>query len=108
MAKKMQQAVTIEIISPKAEQVFGLRIFPVETEPINFRAKVLIGDVDITYKVKVSWQLKLSWQATYKTYQTLVESYENPAKVTFRSGGILRVRAAVIVNGKEHSARIKI
>jgi hypothetical protein len=99
--------VTIEIVSPKAEQVFSLKTFPVETEPINFRARIFVDDEDITHKVKVSWQLKLSWQATYKMYQTLVESHENPAKVTFRSGGILRVRVAVVVDGVEYSTRIK-
>jgi hypothetical protein len=58
--------------------------------------------------VKISWKLRLSFKATHKTYQTTKEAAGNPTEIKFQTGGILRIRAAVIVGNVEHSARVKV
>jgi hypothetical protein len=99
------KSVKISIVSPGPDQIFLLNTAPVETNPIIFRAVVTQDSAEITGNVKVSWKLRLSWQATHKVYQTKIEIAGNSAEVKFASGGILRIRAAVIVDGREYSAR---
>jgi len=105
--QEKQGKIKILIISPKPDQVFYLKTIPVETDAITFQAKVLQDEADITNQIKINWQLRLSWEATYKTYQTMLEKTGSLVKVKFTTGGILRIRAAVIVDGKEYSSRQK-
>lgn len=108
MAKEKRKPVKIEIISPKPGQIFKLKTAPIETDYISLQAKVSQEDVDITKNAKINWRLKLSWQATYKTYQTLKEISGNPEKIEYETGGTARIRASVVIDGKEYSARVKV
>jgi len=108
MKRKRRERIKVVIISPKTDQVFKLKISPVETDQIILQAKILQDEKDITHKVDILWKLRLSWEATYKTYQTLQEISANPAKTTFETGGVLRIRASVTIDGREWSARTKV
>ncbi|MBI5701446.1 hypothetical protein HZC34_06370 [Candidatus Saganbacteria bacterium] len=105
MAKN--KIIKILIVSPKPDQIFELNASPVETDPIILSANIIQDGTDITGKVNINWKLRLSWATGYKTYQTLFEISGNPAEVKVETGGILRVRAAVVIDGKEYSSRIK-
>jgi hypothetical protein len=105
MAKK---PIKIVIVSPMPDQSFLLKAVPVETEPIIFRAVITQDGTDITGNVKISWRLRLSWPTTENTYQTKLEISGNAVEAKLVTGGILRVRAAVVVDGREYSARIKV
>ncbi|OGC05447.1 hypothetical protein A2230_07095 [candidate division WOR-1 bacterium RIFOXYA2_FULL_36_21] len=108
MPRNKQKTIKIEIVSPIAEQVFKLKTFPIETDNIIFQAKVFQDNIEITNKVKINWKIKLSWTTNYNTYQTLKEIADNSLKIQFETGGILRIRAAVVIDGKESSARVKV
>ena len=105
MAK--QKTVEIKILSPNNGQVFKLGTAPIETDPILLKANVFQDGVDITNTVEINWDLRLSYQATHKVYQTKVKTSGNLVKVKFQTGGILRIRAGVVVDKREHSTRIK-
>lgn len=107
MKKKKKAKIEIMIVSPEQDQVFKLKTSPIETDQITLQAKVFQDGVDITRRVNVLWKLKVSWETTYKTYQTQKEISMNPAKATFKTGGILRIRASVVVDAREWSARTK-
>lgn len=107
MARGKRKVVEIMIVSPKPNQVFKLGTAPVETDSIVLQAVITQDGLDITSKVKINWKLRLSWPATHKVYQTSVELSENPAEVKFQTGGTLRIRAAVTVDSREYSTRIK-
>lgn len=108
MPRKKRKKISIVIASPESEQLFKLKTAPVETDAITLRAKATQDGLDITQNVKINWKLRLSYKATHKTYQTVSEASGSPAKVKFQAGGVLRIRAAVIVNDVEYSARIKV
>ncbi|MBI5400293.1 hypothetical protein HZB07_06820 [Candidatus Saganbacteria bacterium] len=107
MAKKKRRSVKITIISPASAQTFKLGISPVEAR-INLQAAVFIDGQEATKSVVITWKLRLSWEATYNTYQTKVELSGNSLEAVFQSGGILRIRAAVIVDDEESSTRMMV
>lgn len=107
MAREKRKFIKIEIVSPNSEQIIKLKASPVETNYLTLQAKVFQDNVDITRSTKIDWKVRLSWPTRYNTYQTLKEISGNPTNVKFETGGVLRIRAAVVIDGKESSARIK-
>lgn len=108
MTRKRRKKINIVIASPESGRVYKLKAVPIETDAITLQAKVFQDGLDITQSVRISWRSRLSYKATHKTYQTISEAVGNPAKVKFQTGGILRIRAAVVVDDVEYSARVKV